>query len=211
MRTGGGILAAAALLAALVAGPVAASASKPASLPEFGAAKPPVGFVRFCVAQPEECRNKERTIFTSRASMTTEMWSALNKVNAYVNGRIRPVSDQDLYGQVEHWTYPVNAGDCEDFVLLKKRYLEGLGFSPSTLLITVVLDEKGEGHAILTVATTEGDFILDNRRDQILRWDDSNYTFLKRQSARDPLQWTSLSRRSQGAAPIVSTRNEESR
>jgi len=180
-------------------------------MPEFGSAKPPVGFVRFCASNLDDCRAKDRTIFTSRASMTPEMWEALAKVNSYVNGRVRPVSDQDLYGEIERWTYPVNAGDCEDFVLLKKRYLEGLGFSPSTLLITVVLDEKGEGHAILTVATTDGDFLLDNRRDQILRWSDSTYTFLKRQSARDPLQWTSLSRRSSSAAPVVSTRSEEER
>jgi predicted transglutaminase-like cysteine proteinase len=189
----------------------AASAEQPANMQEFGSAKPPVGFVRFCASNPEDCRAKDRTIFKSRTSMTPDMWEALNKVNSYVNARIRPVSDQDLYGEVERWVYPVNAGDCEDFVLLKKRYLEGLGFSPSALLITVVLDEKGEGHAILTVATTDGDFLLDNRRDQILRWSDSSYTFLKRQSARDPLQWTSLSRRSSSAAPVVSTRSEEQR
>lgn len=207
MLRGGGILAAAALLLGMAGVSQAAPA---ASMSEFGSAKPPVGYVRFCAANPDDCRAKDRTIFTSRASMTPEMWAALSKVNSYVNNRIRPVSDQDLYGEVERWVYPVNAGDCEDYVLLKKRYLEGLGFSPSTLLITVVLDEKGEGHAVLTVATTDGDYILDNRREQIMRWNDSNYTFLKRQSARDPLQWTALSRRSQPAAPVVSTRSDES-
>ena len=43
----------------------------------------------------------------------------------------------------------------EDLPEEEKRYLEGLGFPPSALLITVVLDEKNEGHAVLTVTTDE--------------------------------------------------------
>ena len=77
---------------------------------------------------------------------------------------------------------PTDAGDCEDYLLLKKRYLEGLDFPAAALLITVVLDEKNEGHAVLTVTTDEGDFILDNRRNEIRRWADVDYTYLKRQS-----------------------------
>ena len=34
----------------------------------------------------------------------------------------------DLYGEPEYWAIPTDAGDCEDYLLLKKRYLEGLGF-----------------------------------------------------------------------------------
>ena len=37
------------------------------------------------------------------------------------------------------------------------------GWPESKLLITVVRDENNEGHAVLTVRTDEGDFILDNR------------------------------------------------
>jgi predicted transglutaminase-like cysteine proteinase len=56
----------------------------------------------------------------------------------------------------------------------------------------VVLDEKNEGHAVLTVATSEGDFVLDNRRNEIRRWNDLDYSYLKRQSQRDPRNWVSL-------------------
>jgi predicted transglutaminase-like cysteine proteinase len=45
---------------------------------------------------------------------------------------------------------------------------------------------------VLTLVTDKGDFILDNRRDEILRWDQTDYKFLKRQSQRDPKQWVSL-------------------
>jgi predicted transglutaminase-like cysteine proteinase len=124
--------------------------------------------------------------------MSPERWNLIYQVNTYVNGKIAPVSDQDLYGEPERWAYPTDAGDCEDYLLLKKRYLEGLGFPAETLLITVVLDEKNEGHAVLTVTTDGGDFILDNRRNDVFRWSDTNYTFLKRQSHANPVQWVAL-------------------
>ena len=92
----------------------------------------------------------------------------------------------------EHWGYPAGAGDCEDYVLLKKRYLEGLGFPAESLLITVVLDEDGNGHAVLTARTDAGDFILDNRRDAIHRWSETRYQFLKRQSQNNPQIWMAL-------------------
>ncbi len=157
---------------------------------EFGKTLPPVGFVQFCLANPDDCKAKGGKTF--KLAMSPDRWNLIYQVNTYVNGKIAPVSDQDLYGEPERWAYPIDAGDCEDYLLLKKRYLEGLGFPPETLLITVVLDEKGEGHAVLTVTTDGGDFILDNRRGEVLRWSDTPYTFLKRQSHGDPVQWVAL-------------------
>ena len=157
---------------------------------EYGKALPPVGFVRFCAANPRDCKPVGGK--PNRLAMSAERWNLLHQVNTYVNGKIAPVSDQDLYGEPEHWAYPTDAGDCEDYLLLKKRYLEGLGFPAEALLITVVLDEKKEGHAVLTVTTDGGDFILDNRRNDILRWSNADYVFLKRQSPRDPRQWVAL-------------------
>jgi predicted transglutaminase-like cysteine proteinase len=157
---------------------------------EFGRTLPPVGFVQFCASNPEDCKGKGGKTF--KLAMSPERWNLIYQVNAYVNGKIAPISDQDLYGEPERWAYPTDAGDCEDYLLLKKRSLQELGFPPEALLITVVLDEKNEGHAVLTVTTDGGDFILDNRRNEVLRWGDTNYTFLKRQSHGDPVQWVAL-------------------
>src|SRR6478735_107663 len=96
------------------------------------------------------------------------------------------------YGKVEVWTYPSGKGDCEDYVLLKRRMLIERGWPESTLLITVVRDENNEGHAVLTVRTDVGDLVLDNKRQQIVRWTDTPYTFVKQQSERNPLVWSSL-------------------
>jgi predicted transglutaminase-like cysteine proteinase len=170
----------------------------------YGKALPPVGYVNFCARNSAECKPASSASGRPvRLAMSPERWNLIYQVNTYVNGKIAPVSDQDLYGEPEYWAFPTDAGDCEDYLLLKKRYLEGLGFVPSALLITVVLDEKNEGHAVLTVTTDEGDFILDNRRNEIRRWSDLDYTFLKRQSPRDPRSWVALTRDKTNASGIV--------
>jgi predicted transglutaminase-like cysteine proteinase len=157
---------------------------------EFGPARPPIGFVRFCAENPGDC--KDRTSRARRIALDADRWALIDQVNSYVNGKIKPVSDMELYGEAERWTYPVDAGDCEDYLLLKKRYLLGLGFPQEALLDTVVLDEQGEGHAVLTVVTDKGEYILDNRRNDIMRWSDTKYRFLKRQSQENPRQWVAL-------------------
>jgi predicted transglutaminase-like cysteine proteinase len=167
---------------------------------EYGETLPPVGYVKFCHANASECAPytlAERFI-SEAVAMSAERWDQVERVNAVINRKIKPVTDQALYGEPERWTYPVVAGDCEDYLLLKKRELEKLGFPAKALRITVVLQEHGEGHAVLTLTTTEGDYILDNRRNDILLWSDTNYTFLKRQSAQDPKRWVALLK-----APVV--------
>jgi predicted transglutaminase-like cysteine proteinase len=174
---------------------------------EFGKTLPPIGYVQFCVNNQGECKSTGGK--NDRLAMSPQRWNVIYQVNTYVNGTIAPVSDQDLYGEPERWTYPTNAGDCEDYVLLKKRYLEGLGFAAEALLITVVLDEKGEGHAVLSVTTDNGDFVLDNRRNDVLRWNRTNYTFLKRQSHSDPLQWVALVKKETVSSGYIATKTRD--
>lgn len=189
--------AAALLLLALDAPSQAATASReprrdtPGTMARtFGKTLPPIGFVEFCRRLPDACA--ARAPGSLRPRLTAEQWDAVYRLNAYVNAAVTPAPDQDIYGEPEHWAYPADAGDCEDYALLKQRYLERLGIARAALLLTVVLDDDNEGHAVLTLATSEGDFILDNRRNGIRRWSDADYLFLKRQSQRDPREWVSL-------------------
>lgn len=168
--------------------------------PVYGKTLPPVGHVNFCARNQAECRPLGGAVRKLRLGGKT--WRMLNEVNTYTNESIRPVTDQELYAVPELWTYPTKAGDCEDYVLQKKRYLEGLGIPGETMLITVVLDEKGLGHAVLTVRTDRGDFVLDNMRNDIRRWNNTGYTFIKRQSQSDPRQWVSLTTR---GTPVSAT------
>ena len=77
-------------------------------------------------------------------------------------------------------------------MLQKRKLLIQAGWPREALLITVVRDKRGDGHAILTVKTDRGEFILDNQTDQILLWADTGYRFVKRQSQTDPNVWVSL-------------------
>ena len=92
----------------------------------------------------------------------------------------------------------------EDYVLLKRQTLAARGIPLSSLLITVVQDENGEGHAVLTVPTNLGDLVLDNRRDQILNWRDTGYAFVKRQSAGNVTAWVALGREKPQATVLAS-------
>lgn len=156
-----------------------------------GLTSQPIGHYEFCKANPAECSVRVRD--RGPASLTREAWETVLAINLKVNRAVRPVSDIDLYGKDEHWAYPVNGmGDCEDYVLEKRRALAGAGISLSNLLITVVRKPDDEGHAVLTLRTREGDFILDNLRDDIRLWADTGYRFLKRQSSAHTGRWVSL-------------------
>ena len=167
-----------------------------------GPARPPMGFLEFCDRYPEECRPLGRA-GKATIHLDATKWDLLRQVNNYINRRVRPMTDQEIYNRPEVWEYPEdNRGDCEDYVLLKKRYLEALGFPAEALLITVVLDEKGDGHAVLLAHTNRGDLVLDNRRDEVRLWRRTGYRFLMRQSRRDPGRWVSLTTQS-GRSPRI--------
>jgi predicted transglutaminase-like cysteine proteinase len=167
--------------------------SSNAFAPTFGPTLPPVGYVNYCERYQRDCQPLGGSRY--RLELTPERWKLLGEVNSFINTSIVPESDQDLYAMPERWEIPTAAGDCEDYVLLKQRYLEGLGFPVETLLITVVLDESGEGHAVLMVRTDRGDLVLDNRRSAVLLWSDTRYEFLKRQSQANHQLWVALTRK----------------
>jgi predicted transglutaminase-like cysteine proteinase len=79
-----------------------------------------------------------------------------------------------------------------DYVLQKRRILSEEGVALSNLLITVVRKPDGEGHAVLTVRTDEGDFVLDNLRKAVLPWDETGYRYLKRQASDHTGRWVSI-------------------
>ena len=80
-------------------------------------------------------------------------------------------------------------------MLLKRRALIDKGFAPGNLLITVVRKPDGEGHAVLTVRTDRGDFILDNLNEDVLNWEATEYRYLKRQSSQHSGRWVTIESR----------------
>jgi len=151
----------------------------------------PIGWVQFCIEYDPEC--KVRPTAARDVVLSIPAWKDLVRVNRWANENIRPLTDLEHWGVVERWNYPDDGyGDCEDYVLEKRRMLIKAGWPREALLITVVRDQHGDGHAVLTVKTDKGEFILDNQRDDIMLWSDTGYRFVKRQSQSDPNVWLSL-------------------
>ena len=128
----------------------------------------------------------------SRLELTPDKLGELETINRYVNTSITPASDTELYGVREYWALPTNRGDCEDYALLKRQKLIESGFPKSALLITVVKEQNGDGHSVLTVKTDRGDYVLDNLNNQVRLWNKTNYRFVKRQSQENQNVWVAI-------------------
>jgi predicted transglutaminase-like cysteine proteinase len=154
-------------------------------------ARPPIGWVEFCAEYAPECDTAP--LEARDVVLSSKAWSDLVHINRWVNESIKPVTDLDHWGVPERWNYPDDGyGDCEDYVLLKRRMLMQAGWPRQALLITVVRDQRGDGHAVLTVKTDKGEFILDNQAENIRLWSETGYRFVKRQSQADPNVWVAL-------------------
>ncbi|TIM18733.1 MAG: transglutaminase, partial [Mesorhizobium sp.] len=94
-------------------------------------------------------------------------------------------------------------GDCEDYALEKRRALMNIGVPAGDLLMTVARQPNGDGHAVLTVRTSLGEFILDNLETRVLSWTNTDYTYLKRQSSQNSGAWVTINDGRSGAVASV--------
>ena len=180
------------VLAALTTAPLFATQAA-ASTPHMvtaGRTLTPIGHALFCRQLPQECAIRSKS---DRApKLTRQRWKDMISINAQVNAAVKPVTDQEFYGVEEHWTYPGDFGDCEDYVLLKRHMFTQAGFPPSSLLITVVKQPNGDGHAVLTVRTDRADYVLDNLSSKVRQWNKTPYKYLKRQSTKHTGKWIKI-------------------
>jgi predicted transglutaminase-like cysteine proteinase len=179
-------------LAALLAAPTASMAQERAAFIAVGAVTtPPIGWAEFCIEYAPECDT--RSSRPRDVALSTRAWVELKRINVAVNTSVKPMTDMDHWGVVERWNYPDDGyGDCEDYALQKRKLLMAAGWPREALLMTVVRDQNGNGHAILTVKTDRGEYVLDNQTNDVLLWADTGYRFVKRQSQSDPNVWVSL-------------------
>jgi len=150
----------------------------------------PIGHYEFCQRHADECAVRSST--KARVALTPALWNQLVAVNASVNLSVTPATDDEIFGRPEVWAYPDGRGDCEDFVLLKRRMLLAKGWPVGALLATVVRQKNGEGHAVLTVLTDRGDLVLDNLQPRVLVWSETDYRYVKRQSELNSGQWMAI-------------------
>ena len=92
----------------------------------------------------------------------------LELVNGWVNHTIHYTDDTVAFGRADYWASPAESlkgrGDCEDYAIAKYASLLALGYGKDKLRIVIVNDtRKNLGHAVLSVDTADGLFILDNQ------------------------------------------------
>lgn len=150
-----------------------------------GNAFPPPAFKPFCASEPRLCSTNGSL---KAMQLTAGLEAELNQVNREVNRRITERDDRAAAGKPDEWRLPNTTGDCEDFAILKKSELLKRGWPASTLLLTVAR-QGTEGHTVLTVRTSKGDLVLDNRTSSVLDWSRTPYRYFARQSQTDGKRW----------------------
>ncbi|KAA0971245.1 transglutaminase-like cysteine peptidase [Aureimonas fodinaquatilis] len=158
-------------------------------MPVMGPTSQPIGHYVFCQSYPAQCQANPSG---NSVRFNDAVWNMLVEVNSAVNFAITARTDMEMHNVPELWSYPTTEGDCEDYALLKQHMLETAGLPRSALLITVVQQPNGEGHAVLTVRTTGGDFVLDNLDDRVLKWKETPYRYIKRQSEKHWGKWAAI-------------------
>jgi predicted transglutaminase-like cysteine proteinase len=99
----------------------------------------------------------------------------LGGINRSVNGLITYRKDRAVYGKVDHWASPAEtldrlAGDCEDFAILKMAALLKLGIPARSMSLVVLQDRRRDVfHAVLSVSTGRGNYILDNLSNTVVK------------------------------------------
>ena len=180
------------IVAAAPAKTLAAVSSSGAIASKRGFAKPTIGWANFCQRFSRECAIDHSEPATIQ--LTPDAWQTIVRVNRDVNGSIKAISDIEHWGVMDRWNFAEDGyGDCEDYQLLKRKRLVEAGFPHRAMRMTVVIDEKGSGHAVLMVRTDLGDIILDNRHDTVRPWRQTNYTYVKREGDGGSA-WASLGR-----------------
>ena len=151
----------------------------------------PPGFVSFCLRERDQCAAPKDQPAT--VHMDGRLWAKLRGVNDLINATTTPEGDREHFGRGEYWSIVRDGfGDCEDYALTKRKNLIEQGVPSRLLRLAIVRTPHGERHAVLTVATDKGDYVLDNLRPAILPWADAGYVWLSRQGARGGWEWVAL-------------------
>ena len=120
----------------------------------------------------------------------------LKAVNNRVNRGLIADTDARVYQANDYWEAPALTrgarGDCEDFALVKRRLLIAQGIPAAALSLAIVRTRYNEDHAVLVVATRQGDFVLDNLAFKVKPWQKTGYDWVSRQAPGDDLGWVSF-------------------
>ena len=149
--------------------------------PAVAGSKAPLGYQLMCLKTPAQCQGGG----SSKVEATADVMATLKRVNSHVNNSITPRNDKGA----DVWTANATVGDCEDYVLAKRRALIKAGLPASSLRIAYVKTRGGVGHAILVVKTSRGDYVLDNLNRSVRPLSQAGYRIISI-SGSDPKSWS---------------------
>lgn len=141
----------------------------------------PLAFQLFCLQHRDQCRKGGNSVIP----YSTRVAATLRRVNKTVNHSIHPRNEDG-----DTWSLSPSSGDCDDYVMTKRSLLLGQGFPAGALRMAVVKTSRGQNHLVLVVRTTAGEFVLDNRREDIVGLSRMPYRLVQMSSA-NPMVWTS--------------------
>lgn len=145
----------------------------------------PPGYAQFCGRHPELCQlpNGAQAQEQSVVALTPDVQKQLGQVNLRINRSVRAVAQ---VGGIGYWE-PADTGDCKTYSVRKMQALLEAGLPRQAMHIAILRTPQAEGHAVLTVDTDRGTYVLDNLSDVIRPWEQLPYTFWSREGA--PGQW----------------------
>jgi len=138
-----------------------------------------IPYKEFCLTNPGECDLTGQSTIV----IAPETWKQINTINNNVNRDVYLSFDKDQYQKEEYWTYPNNGfGDCEDIALEKRARLVRIGYPRGALRIAIVHHKQTLiSHAILTVETTQGTYVMDSTTGAVYIWYQTPYNFESRE------------------------------
>jgi len=98
----------------------------------------------------------------------------LDLVNRWMNHRIEFASDQEVYGEADHWaslseSLPRGRGDCEDYAIGKMQLLRAAGVPIKDMYLVIARDlVRRQDHALLVVRVDSDLVVLDSSNDLLM-------------------------------------------
>lgn len=117
---------------------------------------------------------KTKLVKDIAAAKDQKFLAKLSTVNRSVNTVVSYRRDIDIHGRLDYWASPAETvaraqGDCEDVAILKMAALRASGIPTSSMSIVVLRDTMRQVfHAVLSVRTSHGNFILDNAKNLVV-------------------------------------------
>ncbi len=170
-----------------------------------------MGYTILCDVDYMECAYHGNNFEVVRS----ELKSMVEGVNTRGNTTIVPINDIDSQNKDEVWSFPIAlddtnptllGGDCEDYVLWKKRELLRMGI-PEGATSIVLVNTNGDAnamadHAVLLVRMADGDYILDNRFPNLMTPQESGYAFKYATSFTNAQEWKEISINTSNDSPL---------